>query len=62
MKWQTPIGVPGHQFYNNIIYLYNYIQLFPLHTTMVIINDNYFVFSSCLFLLSLRKHKNEGLE
>ena len=26
MKRQTPVGVPGHQFYNNIIYLFNYFN------------------------------------
>ena len=48
MKRQAPFGVPGHQFHDNIIYLYNYFQVFSLHTTMAIINDTYFVFS-CLF-------------
>jgi len=61
MKRQTPVGVPGHQFYNNIIYLYNYFQFVPLHTTMAIIKDTYFGFFLFVFL-SLHKHKNEGLE
>jgi len=26
MKRQTPVGVLGHQFYNNIIYLFNYFN------------------------------------
>jgi hypothetical protein len=51
MKRQTPVGVPGHQFYNNIIYIIIFLfvqllQFFHLHTTMAIINDIYFVFLS----------------
>ena len=46
MKRQTSVGVPGHQFYNNIIFV-QLLQFFPLHTTMAIINDTYFVFLVC---------------
>ena len=60
MKRQTTVGIPGHQFYNNIIYLYNYFQFYPLNTTMAIINDTYF-FSLFVFW-SLHKHNYEGLE